>query len=75
MTTLQKPHVLPNQATRLYPVSEAARLLGVSADYVYDRINNGEIPIVELGHGRPKQRIRADDLQTFIDARTYGHAK
>jgi excisionase family DNA binding protein len=61
------------QAIRLYPVAEAAKLLGVSVDYVYDRIKERVIPVVELGHGRPKQRIRADDLQAFIDSRTYGN--
>lgn len=61
-------------AVRLYPVAQAAEVLSVSKDYVYDRIKEGAIPVVELGTGRAKQRIRADDLQTFIDTRTYGRA-
>lgn len=62
-------------AVRLYPVSKAAEVLGVSVNYVYDRIQNGDIPVVELGEGRAKQRVRADDLQAFIDSRTYGSKK
>lgn len=60
------------EAVRLYPVSKAADLLGVSVNYIYDRIQEGVIPVVELGTGRAKQRVRADDLQAFIDSRTYG---
>jgi len=60
------------EAVRLYSVASAAQLLEVSADYVYDRINAGELAVTELGHGRAKQRIRADVLQTFIDTRTSG---
>ena len=60
------------EAVRLYPVAKAAEVLGVSPDYVYDRINEGIIRVVELGSGRAKQRVRADDLQAFIDSRTYG---
>lgn len=61
-----------SEAVRLYPVAAAAELLGVSRYYIYDRINQGLLPVVELGTGRAKQRVRADDLQAFIDARTYG---
>lgn len=60
------------EAVRLYPVAKAAEMLGVSVYYMYDRIHNGDIPVVELGTGRAKQRVRADDLQAFIDSRTYG---
>jgi excisionase family DNA binding protein len=62
------------EAVRLYSVAAAAELMEVSVDYVYDRIHAGELTVVELGHGRAKQRIRADVLQAFIDARTFGGA-
>lgn len=62
------------EAVRLYSVAAAAELLGVSADYVYDRINAGDLIVTELGHGRAKQRIRADVLQAFIDSRTVAAA-
>lgn len=64
MTTLE--------AVRLYSVAATAALLDVSDDYVYDRIKDGSLRAVELGSGRPKQRVRADDLQAFIDGRTFG---
>lgn len=56
---------------RLYSVKDAADMLGVSRYYVYDHINDGQIRAVNLGEGsRDKLRVRADDLQAFIDART-----
>lgn len=61
-------------AVRLYSVAAVAERLEVSTDYVYDRIKSGEIPVVELGSTRAKQRVRADDLQEFIDDRTFGRA-
>jgi excisionase family DNA binding protein len=60
------------EAVRLYSVASAATQLEVSPDYIYDRIHNGDLAVTELGSGRPKQRIRADVLQAFIDARTFG---
>jgi excisionase family DNA binding protein len=58
------------EAIRLYSVIEVAELLGVSRQWVYDRINSRALAVVELGEKRSKQRIRADDLQAFIDIRT-----
>lgn len=60
------------EAVRLYSVAAVADLLGVSRQWVYDRINGGQIRVVELGDERSKQRVRADDLQAFIDGRTFG---
>lgn len=60
------------EAVRLYSVASAAELLEVSTDYVYDRINDGLLRVAELGSTKSKTRIRADDLQAFIDARTFG---
>jgi excisionase family DNA binding protein len=53
-------------------ITEAAKALGVGRDWVYRRIELGEIPIVELGDTRKNQRIREADLEAFIDKRTYG---
>lgn len=58
--------------SRLLKVSEAAEALSVGNDWVYERINRGEIPVVELGDVRKNQRIRDTDLDAFIDARTFG---
>ena len=61
------------QAVRLYTVVEAGKVLGVSRGFVYKMINDGEIRTVELGTNcKSKMRVRADDLQSFIDARTHG---
>jgi excisionase family DNA binding protein len=59
------------EAVRLYSVRSAAERLQTSVDYVYDRIKDGSLGVVELGSGRAKQRIRADVLQKFIDDRSY----
>ncbi len=64
MTTLE--------AVRLYSVAAAAELLSMSTDWVYARIKDGTFAVTELGSERSKQRIRADVLQAFIEARTFG---
>ena len=56
---------------RLYTVAEVAEILGTSKAYVYERINGGEVRTVNLGTPvRAKMRVRADDLQAFIESRT-----
>ena len=68
----QEPRTAAREAVRLDSIPEAAKHLGVSDSYVYKRIAAREIRVVELGNaGRSKRRIRQDDLQAFIDARTY----
>ncbi|WP_422784959.1 helix-turn-helix domain-containing protein [Psychromicrobium lacuslunae] len=48
-----------------------ATLLAVSRDYVYDLINSGQLRVADVGSSaRVKKRIRADDLQAFIESRT-----
>jgi excisionase family DNA binding protein len=63
-----------SEAVRLYRPRDVADLVGCSLSWVYERMNDGSLPRVELGSGRAKQRIRADDLQAFIEARTFGRA-
>lgn len=58
--------------SRLFRISEAAEILGVSSAYIYSKISKGEIGVVELGDSKAKQRISAIELQRFIDSRTYG---
>lgn len=60
------------EAVRLYSVAKVAEILETGDDFVYSRIKDGSLPAVQLGTGRSKQRIRADDLQVFIDQRTQG---
>lgn len=57
-------------ARLVYTVMESAVLLSVGKDYVYERINAGELPVVQLGTDhKAKRRIAATDLQAFIDSR------
>ena len=60
----------PTEAVRLYSTKAAADLLCMSDDWVRARIKDGTLRAVEMGTGRQKWRVRADDLQAFIDART-----
>lgn len=59
-------------APQLLKVAQVADRLAVGIDWVYDRINRGEIPVVELGDTRKNQRIREDDLKSFVESHTYG---
>ncbi|WP_426302747.1 helix-turn-helix domain-containing protein [Arthrobacter sp. R-11] len=63
------------EAIRLYTVNEAADLLGVSEFFVRSRIEDGSLRSVDLATNvRKKFRVRADDLNAFIDAHTEGAA-
>ena len=64
--------VRPVDDNQLYSVATAAKLVGVGVDWIYERNNNGEIAVVEIGTTRPKQRIRADVLQAFINEHSFG---
>ena len=44
---------------RLLPITEVARQLGMFGDWVYDRINAGELATVSLGSTKAKRRIEA----------------
>lgn len=59
------------EVERQYSVKAAADLLGVSVQYIYDRMDDGGLPRrLDLGGTRAKYRIPASDLQAFIDSRT-----
>jgi len=59
------------EAVRLYTAVQAAEILDVSDDYIYRRWEDHTLRQVDVGtNGRKKLRVRADDLQSFIDART-----
>lgn len=60
---------------QLLKIADAAKRLCVGDNWVYERINRGEIPVVELGDTRKNQRIRESDLDSFITARTYGRTE
>lgn len=69
MQTTNEP--LPLTALPLYTVADAAEILGVKPNYLYERIRDNRIATVNLGsEAKPKLRLRADDLQQFIQDRT-----
>jgi excisionase family DNA binding protein len=63
---------------RLYTIPETADLMGgVSEMHVYRQIAAGELRAVDIaspGAGRPKTRVRSDDLTDYIERRTRGRA-
>jgi hypothetical protein len=60
---------------RLYSVAAVAELFDVSPSWVYERIKNGEMAVIELGDTRAKQRISTPEVQRYIDSRTFGGVK
>lgn len=65
----------PGEVERQYPVSETARLLGMSRDWVYDRIDDGTFVVANFGTGKSKRRIPASSINAYIKAHTYGNRK
>lgn len=57
---------------RLLKVAEVAQHLGVGIDWVYRRIERGELAVIELGETRKNQRVSESTLAAFLAARTYG---
>lgn len=55
--------------TQLYSTREAGEILGVTGVTVWRWVKRGRIPAVNLteGEGKARLRIRADELQKFID--------
>ncbi len=52
---------------KLIAVEEAARILNLTEQYVYELMRRGEIPSVRIGKYR---RIRQKDLESWISGRT-----
>lgn len=72
----EPPRLEPVPPFRLYSVKSAAELLDVSVDYIAARLKDRSIlRHVDLGSSRAKYRIRADELQRFIDSRTVTTAR
>ncbi|WP_336652703.1 MULTISPECIES: helix-turn-helix domain-containing protein [unclassified Leucobacter] len=67
--------IRPGEVERHYPVSEVARLLGMSQDWVYDRLKDGTFVTANFGEGKSKRRIPASSINAFIEAHTYGTRK
>ncbi|MFB2571398.1 helix-turn-helix domain-containing protein [Micrococcus sp. IITD107] len=71
MATPTKPKRRVSEATRLYSIPGAADVLGVSVRTVYRLIEQGRLRAIDISESpRPRARVRADDLQQFIDVRT-----
>ena len=59
----------PLDPLQLYSVAEAAAVLHMSPEWVYRRINDGQMGVVEFGSGRSKRRIAAAEIERFITMR------
>lgn len=56
---------------RLLAVAAIADQWNCSKDYVYDLINAGELPVVQLGRGdRNKYRVREEDVTAYVERNT-----
>lgn len=61
----------PGEVERHYPVAEVARLLGMSEDWVYNRLKDGTFVTANFGAGKSKRRIPASSINAFIEAHTF----
>lgn len=61
----------PGEVERHYPIIEVARLLGMSRDWVYDRIKDGTFVVANFGTGKSKLRIPASSINAYIQAHTH----
>jgi excisionase family DNA binding protein len=60
-------------STKLLTIPETADELGISPNTVYKMIACGDLRAVDMavpGAKKPKTRVRHEDLEAFIDART-----
>lgn len=73
--TVQSPRTA-HQELRLYTIPETAERLGNCSEmHVYRQIAAGELRAVDIaspGAGRPKTRVRSDDLADYIERKTRG---
>jgi excisionase family DNA binding protein len=59
------------EAVRCYTAVEAGAVLAISDDSIYRLAEDGELRMIDISRvGRKILRVRADDLQAFIDRRT-----
>lgn len=55
----------------LLTIRDAAAALGIGKTYMYDLVDAGEIPYVQLGTPkRSMRRISIKDLEAYIETRT-----
>jgi excisionase family DNA binding protein len=63
----------PRSSAQLFSVPVAAARLECSEMHVYRLVSTGELRAVDIsrkGAGKSKTRIRSDDLDAYIEART-----
>ena len=53
----------PSAERLAYPVNEAARLIGLSRDLIYDQMRRGNLPYVNIGRRR---LITRQHLEQFL---------
>jgi excisionase family DNA binding protein len=60
-------------SVQLLTVTEVGKRLGVGRVTVWRHVKNGHLRVVDVATGgtRPCLRIREDDLQAFVDSKTY----
>ena len=69
----QTGHRASRSPAQLLPIPAAAERLGCSEMHIYRLVSTGELRAVDIsrkGAGKSKTRIRSDDLDAYIDART-----
>jgi excisionase family DNA binding protein len=77
MANLDSRSVRAHKDVKLYSVTQVAEILDCSDMHVYRLIAAGELRAADIGtpgSGRPKSRIRSDDLADYIDRNTRGRA-
>ncbi len=52
----------------LYTAKQAAQILLINANTVYDLMNTGQLPYLILGSGAGSRKIRGSDLEKFIES-------
>lgn len=51
----------------LYTARQAAEILLINPNAVYDLMNSGRLPYITIGSGKGSRKIRGRDLEKFID--------
>lgn len=59
----------------LYTVKQAAQILLVNANAVYNLMNTGQLPYLILGSGAGSRKIRGSDLEKFIESHPIGEGR
>ena len=51
----------------LFTAGDAAAILGVPCKRIYEWVDRGVLPHIQIGLGRTMMRIRTEDLERFIE--------